>query len=641
MSSDIANIDNSGRDFVAGEFDLKLLETEPGHSSHWLVAGALALQNGDIGLAVERLRQAVTIAPDDATCHQSLGVAYLVAARYPEAIGSFERALQLHCSDSTRDHLARAYLDAGRFTALLALYAGVQPPYSFSTTLRLAQAYRSTGNYPMAIEKLHEALAARPEAPAVHAYLGEILFESGRYAESVAAIERAVLYEPSNAGWHNNLGVSQNWCGQTADGVHSFRNAVRLQPENEEACSNLLLGLHYAGGVSPETIYQAHRNWGARAKITNRLVRPNRLGDREGKIHVGVVSQDFHGHSVASFFEPLLRWAGTSNLALTCYSHTRRVDHVTVRLRQLCPAWREIGSLTDGQAADAIDADGIDVLIDLAGHTGGNRLSLFSYGAAPVQATYLAYPDTTGHPAIRYRFTDSRADPVSMTEELHTEELVRIDPSFLCYQPPLDAPAVGDLPILRTGVLTLGCFNHLPKLSDQTLSLWSRILSELPNSRLLLKCRSFRDAAVVASVMRRLDSFGIAPDRARLHAFTCDFGEHLDLYNSVDIGLDPYPYHGTTTTCEALWMGIPVVTLAGRTHVSRVGASLMPLVGLEELVTESEDDYVNAVCRLGEDLGELAEIRRTLRSRMSASFLTDGRSFAERFTAACERIAPR
>jgi predicted O-linked N-acetylglucosamine transferase (SPINDLY family) len=302
-------------------------------------------------------------------------------------------------------------------------------------------------------------------------------------------------------------------------------------------------------------------------------------------------------------------------------------------LQKLFTQWRNIVGLNDAQAAQAVRDDHIDILVDLVGHTGANRLLLFARKPAPVQVTYLGYPDSTGVTAIDYRMTDAYADPTDVTDSF-SEKLVRLPQTFLCYRPSDAAPAVGSVAAGGTGRITFGSFNALAKINEPLMAMWSRILVGVPDSRLVLKSRGLASAAARKRILDCFAAHHIDRDRIELIAWAADEREHLQLYNRIDIALDTFPYHGTTTTCEAMWMGVPVVTLAGNAHVSRVGASLLSNVGLPELVAHSQSEYVRIASDLAHDPGRLSELRSTLRERMERSPLMDAPHFARDVEAA-------
>ena len=341
---------------------------------------------------------------------------------------------------------------------------------------------------------------------------------------------------------------------------------------------------------------------------------------------MGYVSPDFVNHAVAYFFEPVLAAHDRVCFEVFCYSDVRVPDKVTARLRALSGQWREIAGKTDEQVAALVREDGIDILVDLAGHTARNRLLVFARRPAPVQVTWLGYPNTTGMDAIDYRLTDLVSDPAG-AEVRHSEKLVRLPRNFSCYRPSDESPAVGPLPAATAGHITFGCFNHLAKLTPPTLDLWAKVLRDQPASRLLIKSHGLADAETANRVRGEFTARGIEAARIECNGEELSVPRHLGLYNRVDVAFDSAPYNGTTTTCEALWMGVPVLTLAGETHVSRVGASLLTHLGAPEWIAATPADFV-AKCRtLTSDLARLSALRAGLRERMRASPLCDAAGF--------------
>jgi predicted O-linked N-acetylglucosamine transferase (SPINDLY family) len=300
---------------------------------------------------------------------------------------------------------------------------------------------------------------------------------------------------------------------------------------------------------------------------------------------------------------------------------------MTAKLQAHAHAWRSIVRLSDEQVADMIREDRIDILVDLAGHSADNRLLVFARKPAPVQVNYQGYPATTGLTAIDYRLTDILSDPPGLNEPYYSEQLIRLPRTDWCFHPSEDAPAVTALPAIRNGHVTFGSFNNLAKVNEPLLKLWAEILRSLPTSRLSLKARGLASMSAQDMVRQVMSKHGVAPDRLDFSG-QVPWAEHLPRYNQIDIALDTYPYHGTTTTCEAMWMGVPVVTLAGPIHVARVGVSLLTNVGLPELIAQSPEQYVQIAIGLAGDLVRLAAVRRSLRDRMLASCLTDGESLA-------------
>jgi protein O-GlcNAc transferase len=301
---------------------------------------------------------------------------------------------------------------------------------------------------------------------------------------------------------------------------------------------------------------------------------------------------------------------------------------MTTRIKGCADHWRSVVGLSDDAVAQLIYDDRIDILVDLAGHTANNRLLVFARKPVPVQATWLGYPNTTGMSVMDYRFTDDVADPAGESDRYYTERLVRLPQGFLCYAPLHGARDISPPPALREGRVTFGSFNNLPKVNGQVVEVWSKILSLAPGSSLVLKSKPLMDEGVRRRYLEMFSMCGVPAERILFEGYTRTTQEHLSLYNRVDIGLDPFPYNGTTTTCEALWMGVPVVTLKGNRHSARVGASILSRVGLEKLICATQADYVKAAVDLAADLERLKALRTQMRDRLIGSPLCDAESFA-------------
>ena len=393
--------------------------------------------------------------------------------------------------------------------------------------------------------------------------------------------------------------------------------------------SNLLFALNYQEAASAADVFAQHLAWAARHGGTLPRVTTNpQPSDTERTLRVGYVSADLRSHSVAYFLEPLLEARDRAAIHVTCYSNSTGGGATTDRLRALSDAWRVIADKDDAEAEALIRADQIDILVDLSGHTRGNRLPLFARRVAPIQVSYLGYPNTTGLATMDYRLTDAWADPVGLTEGLYTEVLVRLDGGFLCYRPPNDSPPVAGPPVLATGYITFGSFNNLAKVNAALIARWAAILGHVPGSRLILKSRPLADPGIRDFILTLSARNGITPDRIEFSGWADDTRSHLARYADVDIALDTFPYHGTTTTCEALWMGVPVITCGGQVHASRVGVSLLSAIGLADLVAPSMDSYVMTAINLAQDIPRLGNLRAELRPRMAAGAITDSARIA-------------
>jgi protein O-GlcNAc transferase len=407
-------------------------------------------------------------------------------------------------------------------------------------------------------------------------------------------------------------------------------------PGQAAAHSRFLLFSHYATS-DPETLFEQHLRWAERHGPPPESIAFANHPDPGRKLRVGYVSSDFRaGHPILNFIESVFLAHDRERFSITGYSNVLKPDAGTGWIRDLMDEWREIGEASDLDAAAIIRADKIDLLVDLAGHCSGNRLLVFARRAAPVQLTWLGYPNTTGLSAMDYRLSDDIADPPGESERFHAEQLARLSCGFLCYRPPAVEIAVSALPAWFGGRITFGCFQYPGKVTDEVIEVWSTILSQVPRSRLLLHhCISEYSELRGADRSRITAVFaahGIAPGRLQFVGIAPLMRQHLEWYGQVDIALDTFPYNGTTTTCESLWMGLPVVTQAGRTHAGRVGASILTRVGLAHLVAQDRGSYIALAVRLAADLDGLARLRASLRRLLKKSPLMD----APRFTRGLE-----
>jgi protein O-GlcNAc transferase len=535
-------------------------------------------------------------------------------------------------------------------------------PRSDACEIRLGSALITQGRPAKAEERFRTVLGRQPGLAEGWEGLALCLKLQDRLVDAVACHRRVVALRPGDAlGWCN-FGLTLCSLGQVAEGLACFEGAIGADPEcvaarfgraqalfrgcriheaiaeydralvrcpgHLDALSYRLVALHYVDGITREQLYEEHAAYGRALPAAQ--PEAARDFDPGRKLRVALLSPDLRTHSCAFFIEPILRNLDRTQFEVLLYHDHYRTDAVSARLRGLASVWRNFVGVPGAEVERTIRSDAPDILIDLAGHfCMTNRLPLFARRLAPVQVTYLGYPDTTGVPAMDYRFTDAISDPALEADGLATERLVRFAPTAWAYQPPDDAPEVDDA--ARTSPVTFGSFNDPGKISDAMLRVWSRLLGTVGGSRLLLKGSGFGNPGLRTPFLERIQAAGIERARVGLLERTPSARDHLALYHRVDIALDTFPYHGTTTTCEALWMGVPVVSLRGDRHVSRVGASLLAAAGHAEWVAGDPDGYVRIAAGLASDRAALAALRGALRSNLSRSPLLDHRGQAERF----------
>ena len=459
--------------------------------------------------------------------------------------------------------------------------------------------------------------------------LGCSLLEKRRFSDAIACYRRAVAIRPEYAEAHSNLGMVLRDAGRIDEAIAAHRQALALKPDSAEIHSSLLFTLHFQPHSDPPGIYEEHRQFDRQhAAVLPRLESPAPPAvAMPRRLRVGYLSPDLRDHVVAVFFQGLLIAHGRAEVEVFCYADVPHPDAVTVRLRAHSEHWVDVAAMSDEQIARQIAGDRIDILVDLAGHTARNRLLVFARKPAPVQVAYLGYPCTTGLSAMDYRMTDSLADPPGRADELSAEHLVRLDPCAWCYAAPANAPLVA-APSADERAVTFGTFNALAKVNEEVLSTWAEILQRTPRSRLLMKSMQLGDDENCKRILHAFANRGIDPARIDLLPYIDDPMAQLAAYHRLDVALDTFPYAGTTTTCEALWMGVPVVTLAGPAHAGRVGVSLLSNVGLPELIAPTGQEYVQIAVDLANDLPRRSELRASLRERMRNSALMNSHRLA-------------
>lgn len=585
------------------------LRQDPNHAGALTFGALLALRNdGQARLALDYAARAVGADPRRARAHHLHGLALQANGRGADALIALRQAVELDAK------LVDARLD-------------------------LANALLEEGDLAGARTQIDDVLASEPASAIAYNSLGNLLARQQQFDAAIAAYGKAIELDPRLPQAYGNLGMLQFGIGENDAAIAAFRRAVALAPDRPAHWSALLFALSVSDCATAAGIAAEHRAFGERfaARIAPlpAIVPAPRAGRR---LKVGYVSSDWRRHAVAVFAEPLLAAHDRSRFEIFCYQNYPRSDEVTARFAALANHFVSIASMPDGEVAQRIRADGIDILVDLNGHTAHNRLPLFFLKPAPVQASWLGYLGTTGVPTIDYRLTDAFTDPAGELDPAGVEALWRLPQTQWCYRPYAEAPEVGPLPAAKAHAITFVCMNHATKISRTALSLWARILEAVPGSRLLLLATPY--AAQRAQVLAFFAERGIAGERIE-QVGEAPIATYLGRYLRADIALDSLPCAGGTTTCDALWMGVPVVSLVGDRPFSRSGASLLRNAGLSELIARTPDAYVRAAVDLAVDRGRLAALRAGLRDRLLASPLLDGAGFARAVEAAFDAMWER
>ena len=589
----------------------------------WQGGGMLALTTGRIADAVALLRHALSLQPRATGVALALGVAQLAAG------------------------------DLAQADATLAQLAAREPKLA-EAWHHLALVRKARGEFGPAISAHRSAVALKPGFAAGWQALGATLSMTNQQTEAMTCFTRALTLEPANLRARLGRAMILYKSHRVAEAAAEFAAVTQSDPRQFEAQSYRLMALNCLPDLSREEVFAAHvafgheaaRGVGSVAAVAGQAS-PMATFEPERRLRVAFLSPDLRSHSVAFFLEPLLQHLDRSAFEIALYHDHPSSDPTTARLRAHADLWRNFAGQADGSVESAIRQDAPDILIDLAGHTGLNRLPLLARRLAPVQISYLGYPNTTGLAAMDYRFVDALTDPEPDAERFHTEKLIRFAPTAWTYSAPADAPVPSAPPCIANGHVTFGSFNNFTKATDATLRLWAEILNAVPRSRLLLKAGGLTEPIVRENVLARLKAAGLDEARVELLGRTADTAAHLALYGRVDVALDMFPYHGTTTTCEALWMGVPVVTLAGDRHASRVGVSLLTAIGRPDWIASSPADYVRIAAELAQAPETLQQNRISLREAILRSPLGDhagqaacfGAALRSCWRAACERTA--
>jgi predicted O-linked N-acetylglucosamine transferase (SPINDLY family) len=634
--------------------------------AHYNMGNVLtSLRRGAEGLAA--FGQALRYAPGFAEAHNGMGALLIDMGRPEEAELSIRRALGIRPDfPEGLNNLGNALLAQGKAAEALAVYghAGKLQPGSHVVYYNAGNALRELGQTERSIAAFRQALTIKPDDAksldglgltlwiakrpddAINAFreaialdpkyvdalvnLGNTFNMLNRFGEAREVLERAVTINPKSAPAQNSLAIVVTNMGHLQEGIEAYRRSIDLDPRNALIHCNLVFGLQYLHGNDGTLSLMEARQWDSThaAPLRKRIAPHANSRDPDRRLRIGYVSNDFREHSVSRFLRPLFQNHNHANFEIVCYSDARHPDSTTEALRACADQWHQTTILSDGPLAEMIRGHGIDILVELMGYTARNRLLVFARKPAPVQISWLGYAGTTGLEAIDYRLTDGWADPPGMTEAFYSEKLLRLPKTNWCFAPPTDLPDVAPTPVSTGRSFCFGSFNKAAKATPMVLDMWAEILKGIAGSRLLLKDRALADAAICERIRADFEQRGIGPERLELAGHEDDLASHFRKYGDVDIALDTFPYHGTTTTCEALWMGVPVITLAGKTHLARVGVSLLTNMGLTELIADSQEKYVAIATGLARDHTRLRELRAGMRARMQTSPLMDGRQFA-------------
>jgi protein O-GlcNAc transferase len=635
----------------------------------WHLLGVLAHQKGNFDVAVENIERAIAVNPIVADAHVNLGNAYRGRGDISKATSCYLRALEIdpRCVEAlfnlgNQRNAERSWYKAIEFyrqaLAFNPQHAGVH--------CNLGAALQSLGRWEEATEAYQRAVAIQPAYDDAYFNWGTLLFEQGKkdeaiqclrkvietnpdYAEayfnlgnalrnyeqldeSIAIYEQALKLKPNYGKAEINLAVALLDAGRVVEAVGHFQRAIDLEPQEPLAQSKLAFAVMFCPGYDVAAIFEEARKFNERYAASLAQFSQPHVNDRspDRRLKIGYVSPEFRQHSQSFFTIPLFAAHDHAKCEIYCYSDVVRPDTETERIRTYADVWRDVAGMTDEQLAEQIRQDGIDILVDLTLHMEGNRLLMFARKPAPVQVCWLAYPGTTGLTAMDYRLTDRYLDPQGEFDAFCSEKSIRLPDAFWCYDPLTDQPAVGPLPATKNEFITFGSLNSFSKMNEGVLALWGRVMAAVTESRLLMLAP---DGSARERVLDALARFGIGRERVTFVGLQ-PRAKYLELYQQIDIGVDTIPANGHTTSLDALWMGVPVVTLVGQTAIGRGGISILQNLGLPELIAQTPEQYVEIVSHLAREWDRLAGLRQTLRGKLKQSPLMDAERFARGIEAA-------
>lgn len=562
-----------------------------------------------------------------AEAHSILGIVKAMHGDYQASVEHHEQARAMKPYDSTAlMHIADAYKKMRNLPAAEKHYlqAIESEPHIWQNHLNLGVFYWENGQLDRSLEAYNQALKMNPKSPHILTCIGMVHMDKVNFAEAKSVFEKILEIDPDHSQTHLALGNIMMSQGD-ANGAKQHYQRAYADTNSAIAHSNYLFIMHYDPTVTARDIYQESLKWAK--NYTSHITPLQHSNDRdpERRLRVGYVSGDLRVHPVTSYLEPVMKSHDKSKVEIFCYANQQRNDEVTQRYMSYADHWRNIYQLSDVAAAHIIQEDKIDILIDLSGHTENSRVVMFARKPAPIQATWIGYFNTTGLEAMDYIITDCHLLPPE-DEHLYTEKPMRLPHSGAVYQMRDLSTEVNALPALTNGYVTFGCFNAIGKLTPDVIALWAEILKQSPDSKLFLKNQGFNAEDVRESYRAQFQKHGIDASRISFAGFSPK-NEYMAEYHKVDIGLDPFPYNGATTTLDSLAMGVPMVSLKGDRLIAHIGESLLAKVGLEDFIAPTKEAYIQKAVAFAKDIPKLANIRATLRQTMIDSPMTNPETF--------------
>jgi protein O-GlcNAc transferase len=627
----------AGQLLQAEQIYRKVIHADPKNADAWHLLGVIGAQVNDHEVAVQYILRAIELNPNATAFHANLGAAYQKLRQFDKAITCYRRALELNPNNAeAHNNLGVAFQSQGELATAEACFRRAlvhNPAYT--------EAQRNLANVRLALDKQAEAVSVQPKSDNADAYnnLGNVLKDAAQVSAAITYYRRALQLNPELAEAHNNLGNALKDQGKIEEALPCYRRALELRPDLADVHSNLIFSLQYRADISLAELAAAHAEYDRRHAAPLKSQWPAAQAHREfpRRLRLGFLSPDFCQHPVGFFLIRTLENLDRREVEVVCYNDRGSKDCLTSRFEAAASLWRDVSGWDDQRLADRIRDDKIHILFDLAGHTAHNRMLMFARKPAPIQITWIGNEGTTGLSAMDYLLADRHMVPET-AERYYREKILRLPDSYVCFDPPEDSPAVSELPALRAGFVTFGSCNNLAKINAQVAATWAEILRRVPAARLLLKYRGLEDDGLRAYYLDFFAAHGIPSERLELEGWS-PLAEMLAGHDRIDMALDPFPFAGGVTTCNTLWMGVPVVTWPGETFASRHSLSYLSAVGLTEMVAGSRDEYVQIATNLANDLPRLAAIRAGLRQHVASSPLCDGKRLARHLMSLLRGVA--
>lgn len=614
----------------------KTVQTEPEVAEARFNLANILRKLGKLHEAVDEYTKATALGLESADLYFNLGVTFQQLEQYDAAIDSYEEALRIepHRVSALND-LGQSLVKLSRWQDAIMYFerAVTLDPDCVESRLNLGRALFLSERYESAFEIFRAAIALKPDSAEAHSALGSALRDLRQFTAATESFRRAISIQPDLIVAHIGLGAALKEQGLIDEALASIRQTLEIKPDRE-GHSSLIHIMHCHPDFDAAAILEEARKWNDSHARSLSVRQASYYNDRspERRLKIGYLSPNLRRHPVGYFLDPVFAAHNKEEFEIIVYSSVERPDELTDRFITHADQWRDVLNVDDESLAEIVNEDRVDILVELDGHTHGNRLLTIARRPAPIQLCGGGHIGTTGVDGVDYLITDQFQTPVG-SDIFYSENLLRLPDGYVCYAPPDYAPAVSGLPARDRGYVTFGCYNNIWKITNQVVQLWAEVLKALPDSKIRLQTHALDDSGTHNRICDLFESHGIESSRIELQGFV----RHASLlrnYGLIDIALDPFPYSGGLTTCEALWMGVPVITLSGETFAGRHSTSHLSNVGLREFIAETQDDYITVSTDLARDLDRLETIRASLRERMTASPLCDGVRYTRNLEAA-------